>query len=61
VLRRLRRVGIALGSLVAAWLAFGPFVGQFAFGGLVVIVLGALIYLEIIRRDHGPRAASDRG
>jgi hypothetical protein len=52
----LRRVGIAFGSLVAAWLivavAFGPLVG--ALGGVVAIILGALIYRDIMRRELPP-------
>lgn len=51
---RIRRMGIALGSLVAAWLVIWLVGGQ-ALGtvaGVVVIVLGALIYLDIVRRDR---------
>jgi hypothetical protein len=59
-IRFLRLVGIAIGSTVAAWLilsfvtsgmppSYQPFVG------LAVVVLGALIYVDIRRRDR-PRA-----
>jgi hypothetical protein len=69
MLRTLRRVGIAIGSLVAAWLVvtlvgglllqligirpFDP--GMTTMGsaivGLVTVVLGGLIYRDIIRRE----------
>jgi hypothetical protein len=73
-----RRLGIALGSLVAAWLVVGLFAGLVgvlflsAFGvstttapglvlaasgvilALVTIVLGGLIYRDIVRRDRRP-------
>lgn len=52
----IRRLGIALGSLVMAWLVVGlvwePIVG--AFGGIVTILLGAAIYVDIIRRERRP-------
>jgi hypothetical protein len=56
----LRRVGIAIGCLVAAWLAVsivaGLFLGSSASGnalvGLITIVLGGLIYQDIMRRDR---------
>jgi hypothetical protein len=53
----LRRMGIALGSLVAAWLVIWLIGGQTLgmIGGVMVIVLGALIYRDIIRRDR-PRS-----
>jgi hypothetical protein len=74
MVRVVRRVGIAIGSLVAAWLAVSlvggfllPAVGvSFASTGpgslavgtvveiLVAIVVGALIYRDIIRRDQHP-------
>ena len=56
--RTLRRVGIALGSLVAAWLVVGLVAGSLLSYGLmtiVTIVLGALIYRDILRRDEVPR------
>jgi hypothetical protein len=55
VTRIIRRMGIALGSLVAALLVIwllgsGQTLGGLA--GVLVIVLGALIYRDIIRRDR---------
>ncbi len=72
MLRVLRRVGIAIGSIVAAWLVislFGgallPFIGvpfsptdpeATAMGsflvGLATVILGGLIYRDIIRRER---------
>ena len=71
VLHILRRVGIAIGSLVAAWLVISmvggvllPFVGVpfrpldpagtatgSMFAGLITVVLGGLIYRDILRRE----------
>lgn len=59
----LRRVGIAIGSLVAAWLAVhlmvGLLLGPTAAGNTLVslfaLVLGGLVYQDIIRRE--PRTA----
>jgi hypothetical protein len=60
-MKTLRRLGIALGSLVAAWLCISLVAGQFLGpngGGIVAtviaIVLGALIYRDIIRRETTP-------
>lgn len=61
----LRRVGVAFGSLVAAWLAvslvgslvLGPVAQGTAVWWLAVVVLGGLIYADIARRD---RLASER-
>ena len=57
MLRILRRVGIAIGSLVAAWLVISlvggallPFIG--ALVGLATVVLGGLIYRDILRRER---------
>ena len=58
--RVLRRIGIAIGSLVAAALAVsliaGPFLGSNANGNaivrLVTVVIGGLIYQDIIRREQ---------
>ena len=58
-----RRMGIALGSFVAAWLAVSLVAGMLLGAGpsgnvlilLVTVVLGGLIYRDIIRRQ--PRAA----
>jgi hypothetical protein len=71
MLRVLRRVGIAFGSLVAAWLVISlvggfllPFAGVpyrptdpatgsgSAIVGLVTLILGGLIYRDIIRREQ---------
>jgi len=74
MLRVLRRVGIAIGSLVAAWLVMSlvggfllPFVGVAfrptdpgatasgsAIVGLVTLILGGLIYRDILRRERRP-------
>ena len=50
----LRRMGIAFGSLVAAWLVIWLIGGQTLglIGGVIVIVLGAAIYRDIIRRER---------
>lgn len=56
----LRRLGIALGSLVIAWLAVslvaGAFLGSAASGNYLVsaiaILIGALVYRDILRRDR---------
>ena len=54
-----RRTGIALGSLVAAWLVIwliGGATVPSGLAGLVVFVLGGLIYQDIVRReDSRPR------
>ncbi len=55
-----RRIGIAIGSLVAAALVVplvaGVLLGSNANGnpalGLVIVVLGGLIYRDIIRREQ---------
>jgi hypothetical protein len=72
MLRVLRRVGIAIGSIVAAWLVISlvggvllPFVGVpfrltdpgatasgSAIVGLVTLILGGLIYRDILRRER---------
>jgi len=60
MLRMLRRLGIALGSLVAAWLVVSlvwgllmPSTGTTGsvLVGFVTVVLGGLIYQDIIRRE----------
>jgi hypothetical protein len=55
VLRALRRAGIAIGSVVMAWLAVSitGLAGPIAV--VVVLVLGGLIYQDILRRER-PRA-----
>jgi hypothetical protein len=52
-----RRVGIAIGSFVIAWLVVSFFAGWlFGSGNILVWVLaaavGAGVYLEILRRDR---------
>jgi hypothetical protein len=55
MLRFLRRIGIAIGSLTIAYLAIalvGGIIGLSpAVGILAVIVLGALIYRDIVSRE----------
>jgi hypothetical protein len=52
-----RRVGIAIGSFVIAWLAVS-LVARWLFGSgnslvwVVAAVVGAGVYLEILRRDR---------
>ena len=50
----LLRIGVAFGSLVAAWLVIWLLGGQTLgmLGGIAAIVLGALIYRDIVRRDR---------
>jgi hypothetical protein len=60
VVHVIRQVGIAIGCLVAAWLAAslvsGAFLGSAASGnwlvGLITVVLGGLIYQDITRRER---------
>jgi hypothetical protein len=60
MVRFVRRIGIAIGCLVAAWLCVslvaGAFLGSGASGnalvGLITLVLGGLIYQDIIRRER---------
>ena len=60
MVQMLRRLGIAFGSLVIAWLAVslvaGVLLGPSASGNLLVwlvaIIVGALVYLDILRRDR---------
>jgi hypothetical protein len=74
VLHMLRRVGIAIGSIVAAWLVVSLVGGILLplFGvsfrpvdpatsttgsvlvGLITVVLGGLIYRDILRRERRP-------
>lgn len=53
-----RRIGIALGALVEAvlilWLV-GGFLPAGLIAGLLTVVLGALIYRDIVGRDARPR------
>lgn len=60
MVQTLRRLGIAFGSLVIAWLAVsllaGIFLGSGASGNYLVpaiaSLVGALVYLDILRRDR---------
>lgn len=52
-----RLVGVAIGSLVAAWLVMwlvGGFLGPSLapYAGLLTLILGGLIYADIRRRDR---------
>lgn len=56
----LRRVGIALGSLVIAWLAVSLVASAVLGSGtsgndlvsVIAIVVGGLVYLDILRRER---------
>lgn len=60
MMQMLRRRGIAFGALVIAWLAVslvaGVLLGPGASGNYLVwaaaIVVGSLVYLDILRRDR---------
>ncbi len=57
LIRGLRLVGIAIGSVFAAWLIvplFGAWIPSLfqPFIWLIVVILGALIYADIRRRDR---------
>jgi hypothetical protein len=64
VVRMVRRAGIAIGSLVIAYLAtslvagalFGASVASSPLIAVLVIVLGGLIYVDILRRERGQTA-----
>jgi len=52
-----RRVGIALGSFVVAWLAVSLVAGWLFGSGNILVwviaaVVGGAVYLEILRRDR---------
>ena len=60
-----RRVGIAFGSFVIAWLATSLVAGWlFGSGNILVWVIAAIVgagvYLDILRRDRQGRAGTDR-
>lgn len=65
MVRVLRRLGIALGSFVIAWLGVSLVAGWlFGSGNILVWVVAAVVsagvYLDILRRDRrGPRRVSD--
>lgn len=60
MIRALRHIGIAIGSLVIAWLAVslvaGTLLGPTSSGdillGLVMVILGGLIYVDIMGRER---------
>jgi hypothetical protein len=59
LVRLIRLAGIAIGSIVAAWLilsfvAAGMPPSYQPFVGIAVVVLGGLIYADIRRRDRPP-------
>ncbi len=64
--RIVRRVGIAIGSLVIAYLAvslvagivLGPSAYQSRLIAVIVIVLGGLVFADIIRRER-PKSSTD--
>lgn len=63
-----RRVGIAIGSIMIAWLAaslvgvlLGPDVVQRPGMAMITLVLGGLIYRDIVRREgRGPAHEAPR-
>ena len=64
MVRVVRRVGIAIGSLTIAWLALGLVGGVIGLTsasgvvfGLAVLVVGGLIYEDIVRRERPAQAA----
>jgi len=65
VIRTLRLAGIAIGSLVIAWLAMslvGWFLPQIAGSWTIpvaTLILGGLVFRDIVRRDAA-RTAPDR-
>jgi hypothetical protein len=55
MLQLFRRIGIAFGSIVAAWLVISLFGGASlgsALVGLAAVLLGGLIYRDIVRRER---------
>jgi hypothetical protein len=61
MVRTIRRMGSAIGSLTMAWLALalvGGVIGLSPGNGvlflLAAVVLGALIYVDIIKREQRP-------
>ena len=67
MIRIVRRVGIAFGSLVIAYLAvtliagivLGPSAQRNPLIGVVIIVLGGLVFLDIVRREP-QRSSADK-
>ena len=66
MVRRTRLVGIAIGSLVIAYLAVSLVAGTFLgpvgrdspLVGMLIVVLGGLVFADIMRRDR-PRSSLD--
>ena len=66
MIRIVRRVGIAIGSLVIAYLAvslvagmlLGSSAGRNPLIAVVIIVLGGLVFADIIRRER-PKSSTD--
>jgi hypothetical protein len=64
MIRIVRRVGIAIGSLVIAYLAvslvagmlLGSSAGRSPLIAVVIIVLGGLVFADIIRRERPNRS-----
>ena len=65
----IRRVGIAIGSLVIAYLAVSLVAGVFlgrsvqenpVLIAFIAVVLGGLIYVDIMRRERRPSSADTR-
>jgi len=60
-----RRVGIAFGSFVIAWFAVA-LVARWLFGSgnflvwVIAAVIGAAVYLDILRRDRASASASQQ-
>ena len=60
MVRSLRRIGIAIGSFVIAWLAIslvaGVLLGEAAsrseLAGFAALILGGLVYVDILRRER---------
>ena len=67
MIRHARLVGIAVGSLVIAWLAvslvagifLGPAPQDSPLVGAAIVVLGGLVFADIVRRDR-PRPLASR-
>jgi hypothetical protein len=60
-----RRIGIALGSFVIAWLAVSLVAGWLFGSGNILVwviaaVVGAGVYIDIVRRDRQGRSGTDR-
>jgi hypothetical protein len=66
MIRRARLVGIAIGSLVIAYLAvslvtgifLGPATQDSPLVGAVIVVFGGLVFVDIVRRDRARASAN---